>query len=145
MPERVTAGQYEQRMRFRAISPSFVADSPSLASLNMKDYSYEKGSTFDVIKHFAYNGTATYYDKATDPGHVRVIFEQTTAEMKAIRRYLLVTARENTVVMPSFGISKPFGDRMGAGPFNCKIIAWKDQPKTDRNYWSIQIVFRRVR
>jgi hypothetical protein len=120
------------------------AGAASLASLRVDGWEYDAGSEFDLKKIFSYDGTPYYLDGATDAGIFRARFRQTTAEMVAIRRYLLTTARTAAVAFPSLGVSEPFGKRMGSGPFTCKIIHWKDEGRINYVDWALGITFARV-
>lgn len=142
--KKVSFPAYEMPMRLRLLgTPSFTG-SASLSDLTLADFAYKTGSEFDMMKAFALDRSAAYLDGETDPGICRARFMQTQDEMKAIRRYLLTTARTNSVSFPSFGLSEPFGQRMGSGPFNCKIIDWRDLGRKDFRFWELEIAFARV-
>lgn len=141
--KRVNFGLYSMPLTLRLLSPS-SSGAASLAALKFDGWSYEAGSEFDTIKHFAHDGTPYYLDAATDPGYFSARFRQSTAEMVAIRRYLLTTARTATVAFPSLAVTEPFGKRTGSGPFTCKIIQWADVGRVNYIDWAIDITFSRV-
>lgn len=140
---RVSYPAYTMPLRLRLLSPS-TTGSASISDLRIDNFSYEAGSEWDLNKQFTYDGSANYLDGATDPGIFKAVFRQKPAEMKAIRRYLLTTARTAVVGFPSFGVDKPFGQRMGTGPFNVKIINWRDLGRDNFSDWRIEITFARV-
>jgi len=139
----IAKGVYSMPLRLRAVSPSLTG-SASISSLRLSSHQFEPNSAFDLMKSFALDGTTTYLDGETDPGVFHGIFKQTTAEMKAIRRYLLTTARTASVSFPSFGVSKPFGQRMGTGPFTVKITSWKDLGRKNFADWELDLKMVRV-
>ena len=141
--KRASFGAYTMPLRLRLFSPSFTG-SASFSNLRIDDFNYQAGSSFDITKSFSYDGSATYMDGETDPGIFAATFRQTHAEMKEIRRYLTTTARTASVSFPSFGVSEPFGQRMGTGPFNTKIIKWEDMGRSNLIDWRINITFSRV-
>lgn len=141
--KRVSFQSFSMPLRLRLFSPSFTG-SPSFSSLRLARWAYEAGSEFDIEKMFSMENSPTYLDGETDPGIFKGDFLQTTEEMKAIRRYLLVTARSNSVSFPSIGVSEPFGQREGTGPFTVKIIGWEDGGRADFRNWRLRITFARV-
>jgi hypothetical protein len=135
---------FSMPLRLRLPSPSYTGVA-SISSLRIADNTYEPNSEFDLMKSFTLDGSATYLDGETDPGIFRAVFRQTFAEMKAIRRYLLTTARTSAISHPaSLGVSEPYGQRMGSGPFTCKVIDWNDQGKVNYIDWELGITFARV-
>lgn len=134
----INKGVYSMPMRLRAISPS-VTGTASISSLRLSSHKFSPNSSFDINKSFSIDGTPSYLDRATDPGMFIGVFKQTTTEMKAIRRYLLTTARNASVSFPSFGVSKPFGQRMGSGPITIKIVGWRDLGRKNFTDWEISI------
>ncbi len=155
--QKVSFGQYTFPVRFRvdyvakAAQASFFTGSAAISSLRLTGYTYQAGSEFDYTHKFYKitqpNTSGVLFDQASDPGIFVGNFTQTHAEMKAIRRYLLTTARANTLSsfdFSAFGVSEPFGQRMGTGPFNVKIIDWKDTGRKNLIDWGLQITFARV-
>ena len=141
---------FEMPLRLHLLSPSFIG-SPSITSLRRDGYAYEAGSEFSLGRAFALDGSVSYNDAEIDPGIFRSAFKQTFEEMKAIRRYLTVTARTATLASfdySAFGITEPFGQRMGSGApsgqFDTKIISWKDRGKLNFIDWGLEITFARV-
>jgi hypothetical protein len=102
---------FQMPARFRLVSPGYTG-SASFSDLRIADNSYNAYSEFDMRHIFACDGTSYYQERRTDPGIFEAVFRQTFEEMKAIRRYLLTTARSNAISYPSFGVTKPYGDRM---------------------------------
>lgn len=145
-PQRINFAQFGMGLRLRLVgSPSFVTTSPSLSNLRIANWSYNAGSEFDIDKKFTYDRTASYLDGATDPGIFVCNYLQTQSEMEAIRRYLLVTARNNTVAYPaSIGITEPFGQRVGVYAGNIKITDWEDLGRQSYINWGLSITMRRV-
>lgn len=135
---------FSMPLRLRLITPSYTG-SASIANLRIADNRYAANSAFDLRKLFAIDGSLSVLDGETDPGIFKAVFRQTQTEMKAIRRYLLTTARTASVSFPSsIGVSEPFGQRMGAGPFTCKVISWRDLGRKNFIDWELEIVFARV-
>jgi len=141
--KRASFGQYAMPITLRLRNPSFTG-SASLADLRLSQWDYEGDSTYDMTKIFSYNDSARYLRSWVDVGLFRATFKQTFDEMKAIRRYLLTTARTAAVSFPTqCGIPYPFGYRMGSGPFTCKIIKWDDLGRPELDTANISIQFAR--
>jgi len=141
-PRRVSFGQFSMAMKLRLPSPTYTG-SASIADLRLADFRYIAASDFDMIKQFTLDGTSNYLDGQTDPGVFQARFLQTQDEMKAIRRYLLTTARTAAISFPSIGVDEPYGQREGSGPFNCKVIKWNDQGRVNYRDWLLNITFAR--
>lgn len=139
----VNRGVYSMPLKLRALSHSNTG-SASISNLRLASHRFEPNSLFDLDKSFTLDGTATYLNGETDPGIFHGVFKQTQTEMKAIRRYLLTTARTASVSFPSFGVDSPFGQRMGSGSFNCKVISWRDMGRKNYADWELDITFARV-
>lgn len=135
-------------LRLRLVeTPSIVSTAASLSSLRLSNWKWSPNSEFDLIKIFSYDGTPTYLDGETDPGIFKAKFRQTQTEMEAIRRYLMETARTNTISsfdFSGFGVSRPFGQRNAASTFNVKIISWQDMGRINYCDWELSITFARV-
>ncbi len=138
----INKGVYSMPLKLRLPAPSFIG-SASLANLRVA-HKFSPNSQFDISKQFSLQGTGRYLDYATDPGLFKAVFKQTFEEMKAIRRYLLTTSRTASVSFPAIGISKPFGQRMGTGPFTVKVIQWRDLGRKNFTDWEVEITFARV-
>jgi len=138
----IAAGVYAMPLLLRCIGPTFTGTA-SIASLRC-GHRFSPNSAFSVVKQFALSGAGTYLDRETDDGIFSATFVQTTAEMKAIRRYLSTTARTAIVPLPSIGVSYPFGRRMGTGPFTCRVLEWKDLGRKNYRDWELEITFARV-
>lgn len=141
--QRVSFSGFIFPVRLRLVSPS-TTGTAAITSLRLAGYKYEAYSEFDLRRFFTYDRTAYHFDGATDPGYFKGVFRQTTSEMQAIRRYLLSTARTASVSFPSFGVSEPFGQRMGTGPFTVKAVAWEDLGRRNFADWELSITFARV-
>ena len=107
-------GVYELPVTFRAISPTLLGTSPSLATLKLQD-GFEADRVFEAGKGFTYSQAAIYSDHDSDVGR----FRQQTSQAQAILAYLLTTARANTVAFPSIGVNYPWGNP--GAPANCKV------------------------
>jgi len=142
--ERLSFGMYSLALTLRLISTIAYLGSASLATLRLGSFNYQTGSQFDTVTHPYYDRTVAVIDGSRDPGVFRASFSQTTAEAKAIRRYLLTTGRTGAVAFPSIGVSYPWGTRMSSGG-NCKIIAWQDRGRMNLQDWQFEITFARVR
>lgn len=134
---------YVMPIRLRLISPSFIG-SASISDLRLNSYGYSPNSVFDREPKTTYDGTTTYTNGNTDPGLFKANYKQTFEQAKAIRRYLIVTARTTSVSFPSIGVDYPFGFREGTGPFNCRIIDWQDAGKQNQQDWVFNMTFARV-
>lgn len=148
-PKRVSFAQYVMSLRLRLKTPVYTG-SASLSALRLTSYAHQAGSEFDVWSLFSLDGNPVAdFDHGTDPGIFIGNFTQTHTEMKNIRRYLLTTARANTLSsfdFSAFGVDEPFGQRYsGEGSsFNVKIIDWKDLGRKNFIDWGLQITFARV-
>jgi len=145
---RVGLATYSMSMRLNLPSPTYIG-SASLDTLKLAGHAYEGYSDYDIGKLFAMDRTAYYLDGETDPGIFKASFLQTTDEMKDIRRYLLTTARNNTLSsfdFSKFGVSEPFGQRFrGEGSsFNVKIIDWSDTGRENFLFWGLDMTFARI-
>ena len=131
---------FELEATFRAISPSLVGTSASLATLNLQE-GFTADKDFTSPKAFMYAQTAAYADARVDTGLFRGIFRQTTAEAKAILKYVLSTARASTVAFPTLGgVTYPFGVVRGALPKNSKIIDFR-LARRNFVFWDIELTF----
>jgi len=130
-------------LKLRLRGPEFIG-SASMDNLRLASFNYTADSNYDMTKLFTYEGRANYLRSWVDTGIFSATFKQTFEEMKAIRRYLLTTGRTDAVPFPaSIGVDKPFGERMGTGPFNCRIIDWKDSGRPALDECNISIKFAR--
>ena len=136
----VNFGVFTMPLMLRLISPTFTGTA-SPASL-IVPHQYEPNSAFTIQKNFSLDGTAYYAYTATDPGLFRATFRQTSADMKAIRRWLSTTARGSAVSFP-LSVAKPFGQRSGDGPFTCFVIDWRDLGRKNYGDWELDITFAR--
>lgn len=130
----------------RLPSPTFKSDTPDFTQLRTASHADTRETVFENKKMFTYDGegfTAEHLSNDGDEaGTYTARFTQTIKEMAAIRRYLLVTARANKIAFPNFGnILYPFGTRAGTGPFNCRVIDWKDEGRIDYQDWGLSITF----
>jgi hypothetical protein len=143
----VNKGIYSMGLTLRAVSVSNTG-SASLSSLKLATHQYEAYSEFDINKQSTLDNTMVYLDGVTDPGIFKGVFKQTTAQMKAIRRYLLTTARTATLSsfdFSAFGVTKPFGQRVaGSGTYDTKIIDWEDMGRDNYQDWRLGLTFARV-
>jgi len=103
---------------------------------------------FELVKNFTYDQQGYVADHLSndleEAGTYQANFSQGLNEMAAIRRYLLVTARATKVPFPTFGgITEPFGPRAGTGPFDCRIINWRDLGRKNYCDWGLSITFAR--
>jgi len=95
-----------------------------------------------VGKAFSMTQAAYYGDHRADVGTFVGTFQQRPAEARAILAYLLTTARANAFTLPTFpGITYPFGQARGSGPFNCKVTAF-DLSRKNLNRWTFKITFQ---
>lgn len=134
---------YTRTVRLRlAQAPTFTGTA-SLADIRTASFQSTQLTTVDAIKDFAWDRTAFFHDRHTDPGIFEADFTQTHAEATAIRRYLLTTGRASAVAFPSIGIDYPFGYAAGAGPFTCKVIEWADLGRKSPVEWGFHIKLAR--
>lgn len=126
---------------FRALAVTYLSTTPSLSSLRL-DEGWEGNQEFNIGKSFSLTQAASYGDHSGNLGRLVGTFTAKPSEAKAIMAYLNITARANTVALPTFlGVTYPFGYSRGTGPFNCKIPKW-DVKRKDLNRWSFKIEFR---
>ena len=134
------AGVFGVTLGLRAISPTLLTPTPSLATLRLLE-GWEGDHTTEIGKGFAYDQTATYSDRKSDVGAFTGRFSQTTTELKAILAYIMVTARAAAFVMPTLsGASYPFGVAKGNGAFNVKIKDFSFT-RANLNRWNLMIKF----
>jgi len=127
-------------VRFRAISPTLLAPTASLATLRIQER-YQGDHSWPINKHFAYNQTGSYIDHGSDVGTLKASFQQTLTESRAILRYILNTARADSFTLPTFsGLTYPFGVSRGAGPFSCMVKSVQVYRK-DLNRWILNLEF----
>jgi len=99
------------------------------------------GNDFTAGKIFAYDQTAAYADPRKDIGLFKGSFRQTTAQTKAILKYVLSTARASTIAFPTLGgVTYPFGVIRGALPKNAKIIDFSVS-RHNLVFWDIELTF----
>ena len=128
----------EVGVTFRAISPTKRGTTASLATLRLQE-AWEGDQDWTATKAFAYGQTAYYADHRGDVGRIQATYQQKPAEARAIMAYLLSTARANAVTLPTFpGITYPFGQPRGSGPFSAKVRSWEVTRK-DLNRWIFKI------
>ena len=137
--------RWGMQIRLRAQNPTFLTVSESLAALRLASHESIQNSEFDIEKMFTYDEQQFFIDHAAEPGIFEGTFMQTTAEMKAIRRYLLNTLRNGSATpFPTFGgITTPFGYRAGTGPFTFRVIVWEDLGRSNYLDWGLKIKFAR--
>lgn len=137
---------YELEINFRAMIPPLLTTTPSLDGLNLQE-KFEGDVSRDITKLFSYNGSATYLDHKTDKGFFKGSFLQTTAQMKAIRAYLLNTARANAIPFPTLFSTpfRPFGASQPDSRFQkCNIVAWSDKCVA-YGWWLLNITFAQAK
>lgn len=146
--QKVSFAEYSMPLRLRLVgSPSKVSTSPSLGNLRLAQWRWSPNSDYDMTKLFTYDGTGNYLDYERDEGVFSATFKQTQTEMEAIRRYLLETARNNTISSFDFsniGVDRPFGQRVASSTFDVKIISWQDLGRLNYTDWDLSITFSRV-
>lgn len=139
---------FEMTLRLRLTDPSFTADTPDFTKLRKSSHQDTRETRFEMTKHFTYDQEVFIADRlsndGTEAGLFTANFTQTIKEMAAIRRYLLVTARATKIAFPTFdNMSFPFGTRAGSGPFNCRVISWRDLGRDSFGEWGLSITFAR--
>lgn len=113
-------GVYELDATLRAISPTLLGTTPSLATLNLQE-GFEGSKSYEVGKAFTYNQTAVYSDHKSDIGRFVGTFRQTVEETQAILAYLLTTARAASIAVPTLGnVTYLWGQPRGAAT-NCRV------------------------
>lgn len=135
------SGVYELTVSLRAISTALLASTPSLSTLRLQE-GFVADHSWSVMKAFSFNQTANYEDDRDDVGSFTPTYRQTTSEVQAILKYLLSTARANTIVLPAHtNVTYPFGQARGTGPFN--VIAYSYSVKRfSPSYWDLSIDWR---
>lgn len=134
-------GVYEIPVTFRALSPTLLSTTPSLATLRLQE-GFQADKSFVVGKSFSYSQVAFYQDQDKDQGQFTGVFRQKIEEVRAILAYLLVTARANSFTFPSIGVAYPFGPTKSATP-NCRVTKFLLERK-DFVFWDINIEFTEV-
>lgn len=133
-------GVYELVVSFRAIAPTLLATTPSLATLRLQE-TFEASHTYESPKAFTYGQTAAYGDHRSDVGTFEASFSQSTAQIQAILAYLLTTARASDIAFPAAlsTVAYPWGRTRGT-PTNCKILSF-DVSRKNLNRWGLKIKF----
>lgn len=135
-----TTAMFEMTVTLRAVSPTLLSTTPSLATLRPQ-MGYEADKVYQSLKGFSMDQTMSNLDRRTDAGVCTVPFVQLTAEIKAILAYILVTLRAASFTFPSaLGITYPFGVVRGGLPKNCKITAFSFS-RRDQETWAMSITF----
>lgn len=130
---------YGLEVQFRAIAPTLLGTTPSLATLRYQDGA-QAGHSHTSPKAFTYDQTAVYGDRRSDIGLFEGEFSQTTAEIQAILAYLLTTARASAIAFPSAlsaVVDYPFGRSRGT-PGNCRVTGFEIGRK-NLNRWSLKL------
>lgn len=132
-------------LKLRLYDPIFLPVTPSFAKLRLSSWRSQQGSEFDINKTFTYDNYTVFSDHDTEPGIFEGDFTQTTKEMKEIMLYIANTARNNNITFPTLGgITTPFGDREGTGPFTARLIGFKYLGRVNFTDWKIRLKFARV-
>ena len=139
---------WEIPLTLRLLDPTFSSVTPDFSRLRTASHSTTRQTEFEIRKSFTYDGDVFLSERLSndglEAGMFTATFEQTNKEMAAIRRYLSVTARANLIPFPDFGnITEPFGPRAGTGPFNCRVVKWKDLGRKNLLNWGLSITFAR--
>lgn len=140
---------FEMNLRLRLVdTPSFIGNA-AITALRKASHQDTRESVYDVEKKWTYDrvlfASDHYSSSKQSTGTYQAQFSQTNDEMKAIRRYLLTTARATTINMPSFDdMDYPFGNVAGTGPFTVKVINWSDGGRIDPLEWGLSLTFARV-
>ena len=139
---------FEMALTLRVLNPVFLSTTPDFTKLRKASHSDTRETKFELTKLFTYDNDAFVVDRLSNDGKeagiYTAVFEQTREEMAAIRRYLTITARANKIVFPTFdNLTYPWGTRAGTGPFNCRIIDWRDLGRIDFCDWKLSITFAR--
>lgn len=144
----LTFKMFSMPLTVRLIGPSFLSDTPDFTKLRTATHADVRETTFELNKMISIDNETFVADHISNDGNeagiYTAVFTQTIKEMAAIRRYLTVTARNAKIVFPTFGgVTKPFGPRAGALPFNCRIIRWADLGRINFSDWGLSITFAR--
>lgn len=130
---------FELEIGFRAISPTLLGTTPSLASLRLQE-GWEGNRSTDITKHFSYSQDASYLQHGTDAGIFTGRFLQTTDQMKAIRAFLLSEARAAPFQFPNVMADfYPFGANESERTFQMVCaVAWSDR-RVNLNRWELSL------
>lgn len=130
-------GVYGLDATLRAVSPTLLGTSPSLATLKLQD-GFEADKSYEVGKAFTLSQSAVYTDRRSDVGRFVGTFRQTVDQTRAILAYFLTTARSNTVAVPTLGnVDYPWGQPRGAAT-NCKVKSFRVS-RRDLVFWDLEI------
>jgi len=128
-------------MTVRAVSPTLLTPTPSLATLKIQE-GWEGDASREIAKGFAYDRTPSYNDRASDAGRFVGRFSQTTVQLKAILAYIMVTARASSFAFPTLaGVPNPFSVSRGSLPVNVNIVDFSFS-RANLNRWNLTIDFR---
>lgn len=132
---------FELEITFRALSPSLLAVTPSLANLRLQE-GWDGDRSTEVTKHFSYNQSASYIDHGSDVGLFKATFRQTSEEIKAIRAYLLTTARAESIEFPEvLSDFYPYGAMETHSMYQkCHVKEWRDK-RINFVFWDLEITF----
>lgn len=131
---------YELVVTFRAIAPTLLSTTPSMAGLRPQE-GFSAQASYESPKAFAYGQTAYYGDHRSDTGTLEVDLVQNLAQTRAILAYVLTTARASAVAFPSAlsTIAYPWGRARGSAT-NCKITGL-EVSRMNLNRWKIKLRF----
>lgn len=147
--QKVAFKVFEMPLKLRIISSPSFTGTAAITALRKASHSDQRESEYDITRVYTYDTDTFNFDHYSSSkqgaGIYRANFIQKNDEMKAIRRYLLTTARANSISMPSFDdMDYPFGTVAGTGPFTVKIIEWNDGGRINPLEWNLSITFARI-
>lgn len=130
---------FDLEITFRALSPTLLSTTPSLDDLHIQE-GWEGDRSTDITKLFSYSQSGSYLQHGTDAGLFTAKFRQSTEEMKAIRAYLLTTARGEAFQFPALMADfYPFGPHESESQYlKCHAIAWEDR-RLNLNRWELSL------
>lgn len=130
-------GVYDLPVTFRALSPTLLGTSPSLATLKLQE-GFEGDASFEVGKAFTYSQASVYSDHGSDVGRFVGTCRQQTSQIQAILAYLLVTARAASVAVPTLGnVGYAWGISRGA-PTNCRVKSFS-LTRVNFVFWDLRL------
>lgn len=132
---------YQFNIVLRLVTRRFLSVTGSLEKLRISGFNHVETREFQTKTLFTYDNAPSYYTDGTDPYRFEAIISQSNQEMAEIRRYI-ASQRENTITLqalnnPSF----PFSSTAGAGPYQVKIISFKENPRENYFEWTAKIIF----
>ena len=128
------------RIKFQAISPSFLGSATGAITLDNWDYQYAAYSQRTIDKHDTYSGDFYYADQRADRGVFEGVAYISNANMQIFLR-TLASQRAAAITTTISGVGSPFGPNRSTGswPRNLKYLDVQDLGYWGLHYHQVRI------